>query len=50
MKLLENEQLNFDEIVRRSEMNSAKAGTLLTMMEIKGMIKNLESGYFKLDF
>ncbi len=50
LKLLENEQLNFDEIVRRSEMNSAKAGTLLTMMEIKGMIKNLESGYFKLDF
>ena len=40
LKLLENESLNFDEIVRRSKIDPSKIATLLSMMEIKGLIKN----------
>ncbi len=46
LKLLENEQLHFDEIVRRSKLNSSKLSSLLTIMEIKGMVKSSGSGMF----
>lgn len=46
--ILQNEPLHFDEIVRIANLDSSKAGTLLTMMEIKGMIKSLESGFFSI--
>lgn len=48
LEILENEGKHFDEIVRKMELDSAKVGSLLTVMEIKGMIKSLENGYFKL--
>lgn len=38
--ILENEPLNFDEIVRRSKVDSSKIGTILSMMEIKGLVKS----------
>jgi len=39
VQLLENEGLSFDEIVQRSKLNSSEVGSLLSMMEIKGIIK-----------
>lgn len=47
LQILENEPLNFDEIVRRSKIESAEIGTLLSMMEIKGLIKS-SGGLFAL--
>ncbi len=41
--LLENESLGFDQIVRKMNMNSSKVGSLLSVMEIKGLIKNSNS-------
>ncbi|MEK7502789.1 MAG: DNA-processing protein DprA [Patescibacteria group bacterium] len=46
LRLLENESLHFDEIVRRSQLGSSKIGSLLSIMEIKGLVKSLESGIF----
>ena len=40
IELLENESLQFDEIVRRLKMDPSKVGSILSMMEIKGLIKN----------
>ncbi len=48
IELLQNEELHFDEIVRKSSVSSAKLGSILSMMEIKGMIKNLGSGNYGL--
>jgi DNA processing protein len=47
VRLLENEGLSFDEIVRRSELNSSETASLISMIEIKGIIKNSE-GLFQL--
>lgn len=46
LKLLENEAVHFDEIVRRLKLPSAKVGSLLSMMEIKGLIKSLDGGVY----
>jgi DNA processing protein len=43
VQLLENESLGFDEIVRKMNMQSAKVGSLLSVMEIKGIIRNSSS-------
>ena len=48
LDLLQNESLHFDEIVRRSKFNSAQLGSLLSLMEIKGMIKSLDGGVFSI--
>lgn len=45
VQLLENEALSFDEIVRKSGSNLSKTATLLSMMEIKGIIKNSGVNY-----
>lgn len=47
VQLLANEGLGFDEIVRRLQLNSSETGSLLSMMEIKGIIKNSD-GLFQL--
>lgn len=39
LQLIENESLSFDEIVRKLQLDSAKAGSLLSMMELNGIIK-----------
>lgn len=47
LKILEEER-HFDEIVRMSEMGVNKIGSLLSMMEIKGMVRSLGGGVFKI--
>ncbi len=39
VQILENENLGFDEIVRKINIDSSKIATLLSMMELKGIIK-----------
>ncbi len=46
LSLLENESLHFDEIVRQSKINSSKLGSILSLMEVKGLVKSLDGGYF----
>jgi DNA processing protein len=46
VRLLENEGLGFDEIVRDSKIESSSLGALLSMMEIKGLIKNTGNGNY----
>lgn len=41
VNLLQNETLSFDEITRRLKIDSSKTGIILSMMEMKGLIKNL---------
>jgi DNA processing protein len=48
LKILQNEPLHFDELVRRSGFESAKTGSILSVMEIKGLVKGLESGQFSI--
>ena len=45
IELIENEPLHFDEIVRRSNLDPSKTGTILSMMEIKGLIKSSGGNY-----
>ncbi len=40
IELIENEALNFDEILKDLNIDSSKLATILSMMEIKGLIKN----------
>lgn len=44
-ELIENESMGFDEIVRKLKLDSSKLATILSMMEIKGMIKNSGGNY-----
>lgn len=46
--ILESEVMHFDEIVRQSRMETAIVGSLLTLMEIKGLIKNFGNGEYGL--
>jgi len=48
LKLLANEPLHFDELVRRTAFDSSKIGSVLSLMEIKGMVKSLEGGMFSI--
>lgn len=48
LKLLENEPLHFDEIARKSKINSAKLGSLLSLMEVKGLVKSQGGGFFSI--
>jgi DNA processing protein len=40
VQLLENEGLSFDEIVRRSNLDSSVVASIISMLEIKGILKN----------
>jgi DNA processing protein len=44
--LLENEQLHFDELIRKTGLESSQLGILLSMMEMKGFIKTNSNGIF----
>lgn len=44
--LLQHESLHFDELVRRSGLDSSKVGVVLSMMELKGIIKTLQTGSY----
>jgi hypothetical protein len=48
LELLQNEPFHFDEIVRRTKFNPSKLGSLLSMMEIKGLIKSLDGGLYSI--
>ena len=45
VRILENESLQFDEIVRKLKIDSAKLGTILSFMEVKGLLKNSGGSY-----
>jgi DNA processing protein len=47
VQLLENEGLSFDEIVRRSKLNSSQVASLISMLEIKGVLARSD-GIFQL--
>src|SRR3990167_3775496 len=40
VRILENESLQFDEIVRKLNIDPSKLGTILSFMEVKGLLKN----------
>jgi len=46
LKLLENEPLHFDELVRKTKFDSAKLSGILSLLEIKGLIKTSGGGIF----
>ncbi|MDO8460980.1 MAG: hypothetical protein Q7S38_00910, partial [bacterium] len=46
LKILENEPVHFDEIARRSGFDSGKIGSILSVMEIRGLIKSTDGGMF----
>ncbi len=45
IELLQNENLHFDEIVNKSGINTSHLGSLLTMMEMKKLVKNSNGEY-----
>ncbi len=47
LEFLENEALGFDEIARKIKVDSAKVGSLLSVMEIKGLIRGSSGGIFQ---
>lgn len=46
--VLQNGHLSFDEIVKRTGFNSSQVGTLLSLMEMKGVLRNSQAGLFVL--
>jgi DNA processing protein len=48
LKLLQNEQLHFDELVHRTKFNSSRLSSIISIMEIKGLVKNAGGGDFTL--
>ena len=48
MQVLENEPLHFDEIVRRLKSEPSIIGSTLSILEVKGAVKSLEGGFFKI--
>jgi DNA processing protein len=46
LELLVNENLHIDEIIRKSGLASAQTGSLLSLMEIKSLVKNLGGGNY----
>ncbi len=46
LELLRDENLHFDEIVRRTKFKSSQLSSILSLMEIKGMVKSLGNGQF----
>lgn len=47
--LLQNEDVHFDEMVKRSNIKSASLGSLLSMMEVKGFVKSKSDGNYSLN-
>jgi DNA processing protein len=47
--LLQGEGLHFDELVRRTRIDSSQLGGVLSLLEMKGIIKGLDAGFFCLD-
>jgi DNA processing protein len=45
---LQDQNLHFDELVKRTGLNSSQLGIVISLMEMKGLVKSLESGIFGL--
>lgn len=45
---LQGEQLSMDELIKRTGIQASAIGTILSLMEMKGMVRNLGSGIFGL--
>ena len=45
LEILENENLGFDEIARRLNIDPSKLGAILSFMEVKGLLKNSSGNY-----
>lgn len=48
LEILQNEPMHFDEIVKRTGFDTSKIGSLLSVMEIKGLVRGMESGQFSI--
>jgi len=48
MTLLQDQNLHVDEIIKRTSLISSEVGVILSLMEVKGLLKSLESGFFGL--
>jgi len=48
LEILQNEPLHFDEILRRTGLQSSRIGSILSVMEVKGMVRSLEGGGFEI--
>ncbi len=46
--LLQDQSLHFDEMIKRTGFSSPQLGILLSLMEVKGVVKSLEAGFFGL--
>lgn len=49
LKILENEEKTVDQIVRDSKIKSGPIASILTLMEIKGKIKNMGNGTYAIN-
>ena len=49
MKILENEEKNIDQIIKEAKKDSAFVASILTLMEIKGKIKNIGMGVYRIN-
>ena len=49
INVLQNESVHFDEIVKRTKIESSKLGGILSIMEMKGMVRSEEAGFFCLN-
>lgn len=47
LEILEKEPLHLDEVARISSLKASEVSTILTFMELKGMIKSLGNGVYK---
>lgn len=48
LNILQNEEMHFDDIVKRTGIKSSVLGSTLSLMEVKGIIKSLDGGFFKI--
>lgn len=49
LNLLAVENVHIDDLVRKTGINSSQLGGMLSLLEMKGIIKSLDSGYFCLN-
>lgn len=45
--VIETDELHIDEIIRRSDLPISKVNSVLTLLEIKGMVKNIGNSYYR---
>jgi len=48
IELLQDQKLHFDELLKRTGFIPSHVGTLLSLMEVKGLIRSFDSGFFGL--